>query len=36
MFVSHAKAERELGFHPGSVDAALQRAIDWFRESGRS
>ena len=34
MFVSHAKAERELGFTPGSVDAALQRAIDWFRESG--
>jgi len=30
MFVSHAKAERELGFHPGSVDCALQRAIDWF------
>jgi dihydroflavonol-4-reductase len=35
MFVSHAKAERELGFKPGPVDAALQRAIDWFRESGR-
>jgi dihydroflavonol-4-reductase len=36
MFVSHAKAERELGFHPGSVDCALQRAIDWFHESARS
>jgi dihydroflavonol-4-reductase len=35
MFVSHAKAERELGFHPASVDAALQRAITWFHESGR-
>ncbi len=35
MFVSHAKAARELGFTPGSVDAALQRAIDWFKESGR-
>jgi dihydroflavonol-4-reductase len=35
MFVSHAKAERELGFRPGPVDAALQRAIDWFKESGR-
>jgi dihydroflavonol-4-reductase len=35
MFVSHAKAERELGFHPASVDAALQRAINWFHESGR-
>jgi dihydroflavonol-4-reductase len=36
MFVSHAKAERDLGFRPGSVDGALQRAIDWFKESGRS
>jgi dihydroflavonol-4-reductase len=36
MFVSHAKAERELGFHPAPVDGALQRAIDWFKESGRS
>jgi dihydroflavonol-4-reductase len=35
MFVSHAKAERQLGFYPGSVDAALERAIDWFKESGR-
>jgi dihydroflavonol-4-reductase len=35
MFVSHAKAARELGFQPGSVDAALQRAITWFKESGR-
>ncbi len=35
MFVSHAKAERELGFHPASVDCALQRAIEWFTESGR-
>lgn len=35
MFVTHAKAARELGFAPGSVDVALQRAIDWFKESGR-
>ena len=35
MFVSHAKATRELGFQPGSVDNALQRAIIWFTESGR-
>ena len=35
MFVSHAKAEQQLGYHPGSVDAALQRAIDWFKGSGR-
>ncbi len=31
MFVTHAKAQRELGFSPGSVDAALQRAITWFQ-----
>lgn len=30
MFVSTEKATRELGFHPGPVDAALRRAIDWF------
>ena len=35
MFVSHAKAEQQLGYRPGSVDAALQRAIDWFKGSGR-
>ena len=34
MFVSHAKATRELGFHPGPVDAALARAVDWFRAAG--
>jgi dihydroflavonol-4-reductase len=35
MFVSHAKAASELGFHPGPVDTALERAILWFKESGR-
>lgn len=34
MFVTHEKASRELHFAPGSVDAALQRAIAWFRENG--
>lgn len=34
MFVSHAKASRELGFSPGPVDAALARAIEWFRAKG--
>ncbi len=34
MFVSAAKAKRELGFVPGSVDVALGRAIDWFRANG--
>jgi dihydroflavonol-4-reductase len=35
MFVSHEKAARELGFAPGSVDAAMTRAIDWFHGNGR-
>jgi dihydroflavonol-4-reductase len=34
MFASNAKATRELGLHPGPVDAALQRAFDWFRGNG--
>ncbi len=34
MFVSHAKAAEKLGFSPGPVDAALDRAIGWFRANG--
>ncbi len=34
MWVSHAKAERELGYRPGSVDAALTRAVNWFQTNG--
>ncbi|MBV8552313.1 MAG: NAD-dependent epimerase/dehydratase family protein [Acidobacteriaceae bacterium] len=34
MFASHAKAACDLGFAPGPVDAALERAIDWFRTNG--
>jgi len=34
MFVSSAKAERELGWNPGAVDGALRRAVDWFRVNG--
>jgi dihydroflavonol-4-reductase len=34
MFVSTEKAQRELGFAPGSVDAALGRAVEWFRVNG--
>ncbi|HMJ62003.1 MAG TPA: hopanoid-associated sugar epimerase [Bryobacteraceae bacterium] len=34
MFVTHAKAARELGFAPRPVEGALQRAIDWFRANG--
>jgi len=34
MFVTSAKAERELGWKPAPVDEALRRAVDWFRENG--
>jgi dihydroflavonol-4-reductase len=34
MFVTHAKAARELGFSPGPVNCALRRAVDWFRANG--
>jgi dihydroflavonol-4-reductase len=30
MFVTHAKAARELGYAPGPVDRALARAVEWF------
>ncbi len=31
MFVTSAKAERELGWRPGPVEGALRRAAEWFR-----
>lgn len=34
MFVSSAKAERELGWQIVPVDAALRRAATWFRAKG--
>jgi len=34
MFVSSDKAERELGYKPTSVDAALERAVRWYEENG--
>src|SRR6266700_404863 len=34
MFVSSAKAERELGWKCLPVDDALRRAVEWFRENG--
>ncbi len=34
MFVSSAKAERELGWQAVPVDAALERAVEWFRSNG--
>ena len=30
MWVTHEKAQRELGFHPGPADAALARAVEWM------
>jgi len=35
MFVESDKAERELGYRPGSVEAALERAVRWYGENGR-
>jgi dihydroflavonol-4-reductase len=34
MFVTSAKAERELGWNPSPVDGALQRAVEWFKSNG--
>ncbi len=34
MFITSAKAERELGWNPGPVDNALRRAVEWFRANG--
>jgi dihydroflavonol-4-reductase len=34
MFVTSAKAERELGWNPRPVDGALQRAVEWFQANG--
>jgi dihydroflavonol-4-reductase len=34
MFVTHAKASRELEFSPHPAEVALERAVNWFRENG--
>lgn len=34
MFVTHAKAARELGFSPGPPEHALRKAVHWFRANG--
>ncbi len=34
VFVSSDKAKRELGFNPGPIDGALERAVQWFRANG--
>jgi dihydroflavonol-4-reductase len=34
MWVSHAKAERELGFRPSPAAVALRKAVEWFQSHG--
>jgi dihydroflavonol-4-reductase len=34
MFVDCSRAQRELGFQPGAVSAALERAVRWYEEHG--
>ena len=34
MFITSAKAERELGWRSAPVDDALRRSVDWFRANG--
>jgi dihydroflavonol-4-reductase len=34
MFVQTDKATRELGYRPGEVEAALDRAVRWYQENG--
>jgi dihydroflavonol-4-reductase len=34
MFVTHAKAARELGYQPGPAEGALERAAAWFQGNG--
>ncbi len=34
MFVNAKRAQKELGFKPGSVAAALERAVRWYAENG--
>jgi len=34
MFVDASRAQKELGFQPGSVKAALERAVRWYIDNG--
>jgi dihydroflavonol-4-reductase len=34
MFVDASKAERELGFAPGPIERALERAVQWYESNG--
>src|ERR1035438_7449363 len=34
MWVSHAKAERELGYRPAPAETGLRKAVEWFGRHG--
>jgi dihydroflavonol-4-reductase len=34
MFVESDKAARELGYAPGKIEAALERAVRWYEDNG--
>jgi dihydroflavonol-4-reductase len=34
MWVTHAKAERELGWRPSPAELGLRRAVEWFQSHG--
>ena len=34
MFVDASKAGRELGFAPGPIEAAFERAVRWYETNG--
>jgi dihydroflavonol-4-reductase len=34
MFVDVSKAQRELGYAPGPVAAAFERAVRWYEQNG--
>lgn len=34
MWVTHARAERELGFRPAPAETALRHAVEWFQAHG--
>jgi hypothetical protein len=34
MFVESDKSQKELGYVPGAVEAALERAVRWYLERG--
>jgi len=34
MFVDCSRAKRDLGFQPGPVAAALERAVRWYEANG--